>query len=40
MTAGLARAVGAPRVVALLPRIPRWASAASIALGLGWIVAA
>jgi len=40
LTAGLARAVRAPRLAALLPRIPRWASAASIALGLGWIVAA
>ena len=40
LTAGLARAVRAPRLAALLPRIPRWASAASIAIGLGWIAAA
>jgi hypothetical protein len=40
LTAGLARAVRAPRLAALLPRVPPVTSAASIALGLAWLAAA
>lgn len=40
LTSGLASAARVPRLAALLPRVPLVASAASIAVGLGWIALA
>lgn len=40
LTHALARAVRSRRVAALVPRVPRVTSAASIALGLAWLAAA
>jgi hypothetical protein len=40
LTAGLARAVRAPRLAAWIPRVAPVTSAASIALGVAWVAAA
>jgi hypothetical protein len=40
LTAALARMARAPRLAAILPRVPAVAATASIAVGLGWIAVA